>query len=600
MKKLKKILFSLPLIFTAGFVSAKGAVSAPLQVTILHINDHHSHLEPEEIEMMIDGVKTKTHIGGYPELVNQIKEIKQTAKNPITLHSGDAITGTLYFTLFAGKADAEMMNITGFDYYTLGNHEFDTGNEGLKKFLDYLKVPVISANVVPEKSSILFGMWKPYGIMEIEGQKIGIIGLDTVRKTVDSSSPGKDIKFTDEIKTSQKYANELKKQGINKIILLSHGGAEKNFEIAQKVSGIDIIVTGDSHWLFGGDDMKNAALPVRAVYPTKFISPAKEPVYVVEGWEYSKLVGELDVKFDGNGIVTEVTGKPHILMHTAWFQRKDKDGKKYEPIGDEKAGIITALEKMPSIVFAKPDKMAAKILEKYKNEKQSLGMKIVGTIKGSTMPGGSANRIPNTANPKGSIATRFVAETMLHEIRNLGTGNIDFAIQNSGGVRADIIPGQLTFNDAYTFLPFGNTLFMVDVTGSEAKQILEDALEFALEGGSTGAFPYGAGIRYEANQYKDKNGKRLVKVEVQNRNTGAWELMKDTSTYRMGTNSYIAGGKDGYKTLGSVVKARGGEDLHLPDAESFIKFIKNHPDFETYTESNVVFHFDSANEIQKK
>ena len=69
--------------------------------------------------------------------------------------------------------------------------------------------------------------------------------------------------------------------------------------------------------------------------------------------------------------------------------------------------------------------------------------------------------------------------------------------------------------------------------------------------------------------------------------------------YRLGTNSYIAGGKDGYKTLSEVVKARGGEDMHLPDAESFIKFLKTHPNFNSYTESNVVFHFDPKNEIKK-
>ncbi|MGP1458082.1 MAG: NAD nucleotidase [Treponema sp.] len=598
MKKLKPALLILPLSLAAALF-AKGTPSSPLEITILHINDHHSHLEPEEIEMTIDGVKTKTHIGGYPEVVRQIKEIKKTAKNPITLHSGDAITGTLYFTLFAGKADAEMMNVTGFDFFTLGNHEFDTGNEGLKKFLDFLKVPVISSNVTPLKSSILFGMWKPYGILEAEGQKVGVIGLDTVRKTVDSSSPGKDVKFTDEVKTAQKYANELKKQGINKIILLSHGGAEKNFEIAQKVSGIDIIVTGDSHWLFGDDQMLSAALPVRAAYPMRFTSPAKEPVYVVEGWEYSKLVGELTVQFDEKGIVTGATGKPHVLMHTDWFQRKDENGNKYEPTGKEKADIVASLEKMPFITFAKADDEAATILAKYKAEKQSLGKEIVGTIKGVTMPGGSANRIPNTANPSGSVATRFVAETMLSEIKTLGKGNIDFTIQNSGGVRADILPGDVTFNDAYTFLPFGNSLFMTDATGAEVKRILEDALAFALEGGSTGAFPYGAGIRYEANQYKDKAGARLVKVEVKNRATGAWEEIKDSAVYRLGTNSYIADGKDGYKTLGAVVKARGGEDMHLPDAESFIKFLKAHPNFNSFTDSNVVFHFDPENEVKK-
>lgn len=81
-----------------------------------------------------------------------------------------------------------MMNNTGFDYFTLGNHEFDAGNEGLKKFLDYLKVPTISANVIPDKGSILEGYWKPYAIKEIDGQKIGIIGMDVVKKTKESSS----------------------------------------------------------------------------------------------------------------------------------------------------------------------------------------------------------------------------------------------------------------------------------------------------------------------------------------------------------------------------------------------------------------------------
>jgi len=606
MKKIRFFaVFAAALFFAVSCAGMKplaqnASMDAPLEVTILHINDHHSHLEPVKIDMTIDGVKTKALFGGYPEVVNQIKELKASVKNPITLHAGDAITGTLYFTLFGGSADAALMNISGFDYFTLGNHEFDAGNEGLKKFLDYLKVPVLSANVNPEKSSILYGMWKPYAVMMIEGQKVGIIGLDTVRKTVDSSSPGKDVHFTDEIKTSQKYANELKKQGINKIILLSHGGAEKNFEIAKKVSGIDIIITGDSHWLFGNEEMKKAGLPVRADYPHKFMSPANEPVYVVEGWEYSKFVGELKVTFDKNGIVSAIEGKPHVLVHDTWFERKNKEGKKYNPEGAEKAAIVAALQQLPYVSIAKADQEAATLLDKFKKEKQALGSEVVGSITGEVMPGGSPNRIPNTANPKGSIATRFVAETMLSEMRSLGTGNIDFTIQNSGGVRADIAPGNVTFNDAYTFLPFGNTLYLVDVKGSEVKQILEDALEFALAGTSTGAFPYGAGIRFEANQYKDSAGKRLVKTEIQNRTTGAWELVNDNKMYKMGTNAYIAGGKDGYITLGKITSTRGGEDTYLPDAESFIKFLKAHPSFSAYTDSNVILHFDPNNEVMKK
>ncbi|WP_252714567.1 NAD nucleotidase [Treponema phagedenis] len=567
--------------------------SAPLTVTIFHMNDHHSNLEPLKVDMIIDGLKTKTLIGGYPELVNELKMRKANAKNPIVLHAGDALSGTLYFTLFEGKADAEMMNITGIDYFTLGNHEFDTGNEGLKKFLDHLKVPVISSNVNPEKGSILHGLWEPYAIMGIEGQKIGIIGLETVGKTVESASPGKDIQFTDEIKTSQKYADKLTKMGINKIILLSHGGVEINSEIAKKVSGIDIIITGDTHHLFGNEQMAAAGLPVYSPYPTKFTSPAGEPVYLVECWEYAKALGELVVEFDENGLVTKATGESHILLHDTWFERRDKDGKKYNPKGKELAQLLASLKEMSFISFAKPDKEAEALLEKYKNEKQRLGGQIVGSISGAVMAGGSQNRIPYKDNPQGSVASRFVAETMLSEMQNAGSGNIDFAIQNAGGVRENINPGSITFNDAYTFLPFGNTLFMVEVSGEETKQILEDAMDFALGGtGSTGSFPYGAALRYEANQNKDKNGKRLVKVEVQNRETKKWEPIKDSKMYKLAVNSYIAGGKDGYVTLGKITESRGGVDTFLPDAETFIKFLKANPDFKSYEDSNVVFHFE--------
>lgn len=591
---MKKILLAgaLPLVATAVFASR------PIEVNIMHINDHHSHLEPEIVNFKIGGKSTKVKIGGYPEVMRELKRLKATTKNPLVLHAGDAITGTLYFTLFGGSADAEMMNLTGFDYFTLGNHEFDAGNEGLKKFLDYLKVPVLSSNVNPDKGSILEGYWKPYAIKRFGSEKIGIIGLDVVKKTVESSSPGKDIKFTDEVETTQKYADILKEKGVNKIILLSHAGAAKNFEIAQKVSGVDIIITGDTHYLFGTEDYKKFGLPVVADYPTKFMSPAGEPVYVVEGWEYSKLVGHLQVKFDSKGIVTSIKGLPLIPYHeNSTFERKDASGKKYNPEGAERKEILKELSSSKYFVKAKADVRGKKVLEKYKKEKEVLGNQVVGTISGEIMPGGSAPRIPSTAYPKGSVATRFVAETMLTQMRSFGS-HIDLTIQNSGGVRSDVVPGDMTYNDAYTLLPFANTLYLLDMTGAEVKQVLEDALEFALVSGSTGAFPYGAGIRYEANQYKDKDGHRLVKVEIQDLE-GNWSDIDVNKMYKVGTNAYIAGGKDGYKTFGEISRTRGGEDTYLPDAESLIKFMKLNSNFKSYSDSNVKFNFDPANERKK-
>ena len=119
--------------------------------------------------------------------------------------------------------------------------------------------------------------------------------------------------------------------------------------------------------------------------------------------------------------------------------------------------------------------------------------------------------------------------------------------------------------------------------GSLIKQALEDALQFALVDGSTGGFPYGAGVRYEANETPNADGKRLVSVEVFNKQ------IDDNKRYLVGTNSYIASGKDGYKTFGHLFNdpKYEGTDTYLPDAESFIKFMKKNPRFEAFKTSNV-------------
>ena len=236
----------------SGGTFAKEAAQAhkAVELSILHINDHHSYLEPHEARINLNGQQTKVDIGGFSAVNGKLYELRKKYKNPLVLHAGDAITGTLYFTLFGGSADAAVMNAGNFDYFTLGNHEFDAGNEGLLKLLEPLKIPVLSANVIPDKNSILYNKWKPYDIFTVDGEKIAIIGLDTVNKTVNSSSPGKDVKFYDEIATAQIMANALKQQGINKIILLSHAGSEKNIEIAQKVNDIDVIVTLAIHIIY--------------------------------------------------------------------------------------------------------------------------------------------------------------------------------------------------------------------------------------------------------------------------------------------------------------------------------------------------------------
>ena len=112
-----------------------------LSITLLHINDHHSHLDPETLPLQLEtapGTRERilVSMGGFARMASAMKELAARAPNPIKIHAGDAVTGDLYYNLTQGKADADLMNVVCFDAFTLGNHEFDNGDAGLKVFLD--------------------------------------------------------------------------------------------------------------------------------------------------------------------------------------------------------------------------------------------------------------------------------------------------------------------------------------------------------------------------------------------------------------------------------------------------------------------------------
>ena len=592
MKKLFVLGLVMALSITSMAKPAKKASSSKgkgLEINIIHVNDHHSHLEEEKMDLVLDGKKTTVHIGGFPRINQRIQELMKTGKNNLVLHAGDALSGTLYYTLFKGKADAALMNAGKFDLFTLGNHEFDDGNKVLKSFLDELKIPVVSANVVPDKGSILEGKWVPYIIKKIGGQDVALVGLDVVGKTVRSSSPGPDIKFLDEVETAKKVVEELQAKGINKIIFISHAGYEKNLEIAEKVSGIDVIITGDTHYLLG-ESFKEYGLKPIAEYPKKIMSPAGEPVYVAEAWSYSYLVGNLKAKFDDKGVITELIPNPTIIIGDYLFERKNEKGETYKLEGKEKQDVIKYVNSRKDIKFVKEEPNSKKVLERYKAEKNELGKKMIGKIK-DEIPGGSANRIPNDKNPQGSIATRLVSETVLAKLKKMGTGQIDLVILNSGGIRMNLEPGDFSYDNAYTLLPFtSNTIYILKMSGAEIKQVIEDALDFALSGGSSGAFPYGAGVRFEATK-AGKLGTRVKKIEVFDAKAKKWVPMDMKKMYEVGTNSYVAKGKDGYTTFGKVNSERPGVDTHLGVETAFIEYLKEKGEIAKPDSSNVIFKY---------
>ena len=573
-----------------------GPKGEPLDLTILHINDHHSTLESKSKTLQLSAggaapVAVAVDAGGFGRVTSSIETLAKTSKNVLKLHAGDALTGTLYFnrTGATGEADAAMMNTVCFDAFTLGNHEFDKGDAGLKGFIDLLqkgtcKTPVLSANVKFGASSALNaskapGLVSPSKVLERGGQKIGIVGLTIAQKTKTSSSPDPDTLFEDETTAAQREIDALRKQGINKIIVMSHIGYDYDKQVAAKLSGVDVVVGGDSHTLLGPDSLKTLGVGTPSgAYPTRVTNKDGKPVCIVQAWEYAQVVGELKVSFDGKGDVTQCAGTPHVLIGSN-FTVAGKD-----PTTEQAKAIEASVKSAGFLRITVPSAAAEQVLKPFKDRIATFNLTQSAVapkeLCSRRVPGGEGSadygRSSAACNAEGSVNVRggdiqqLVAQAYL-EIANAQYGGADISLQSGGGVRIPLA-GNVTAAQVIQVLPFGNLLFRLDITGAEVKSMLEDGMEAVYgKGGSTGPYPYTGGLRFDVNAGLAV-GQRVSGIEIRNRTSGAWEALVATKSYRLFVLSFNATGGDGYKTLAAVPAAR-RLDIGVLDADVFFSYI---------------------------
>jgi 5'-nucleotidase len=555
---------------------------APINLTILHINDHHSNLNASSVNLTLNEEKVSMAMGGFPRVVGAFKELETNASGHVLkLHAGDAITGTLYYTLFKGEADAAMMNQVCFDAFALGNHEFDGGDEGLRTFIDYLHTsdscsptPVLAANIKPAVGTPLAPnpsekKIQPYVVKEFNGEKVGIIGIDIKAKTQNSSSPAATTEFLDEITTAQAMIDELATQGVNKIILLTHYQYTNDLAMAGQLRGVDIIVGGDSHTLLG--DFDSLSLNSRGDYPTLAQDADGNKVCVVQAWEYAKVVGELNVAFDAQGRVVSCEGTPHVLVEGPF----KIDGAE---VSSEKAANITATLATLSQVRVQTEDTASKtLLTSFSDQVDVLKQTKIGVATENfcieRIPGQGRSKICSADDtlPHGGDIQMLVA----HAFREMAKRS-DIAIQNAGGVRVDVSAGDLTIDTAYTLLPFSNTLVELTMTGDQIRGVLEDAVDNAVKpDGSDGAYPYAAGLRWDVDLTKDK-GSRISNLEFKGRDDATWAALNATASYVVVTNNFIAAGRDGYATF-TEITGDAYVDTFLDYAQSFVDYVKAQP-----------------------
>ena len=187
----------------------------------------------------------------------------------------------------------------------LGNHEFDDGEDALVPFIDQAKFPILGVNIKPNNQSKANGKIKPSVVLEIGGEKIGIIGAVTT-ETPEIASPGPNIQIEDDVANIAAEVKKLSSEGVAKIIALTHIGYPREMEMIAKIPGVDVVVGGHSHTLLSNNPDHKAAGP----YPTWVDNPLGYKVPVVQAASYSKVLGELNVTFNDIGIVKEAKGDP--------------------------------------------------------------------------------------------------------------------------------------------------------------------------------------------------------------------------------------------------------------------------------------------------
>ncbi|KAG9010806.1 hypothetical protein FRB94_009713 [Tulasnella sp. JGI-2019a] len=296
-------------------------------ITILHVNDVHAHLDQfTAAGGNCDG--KKTCFGGYARIKTKVEELRQKYPNSLLINAGDEFQGTQFYSYYGHTVISETINQIGFDAMTLGNHEFDGGDENLIQFIKALTFPVICANVESTKSG-LTELLHDYWIFP--KQELAVVGVTTA-DTPDISHPDpgtrivhkflesavltcqriilRDTKFLDPLKTLQITVNRIKEKHpeIKRIIAITHIGYDSDIQFAQEIEGVQLTIGGHSHTLLGNFDKSEGDYPT-IVKKNRY----GDEVFVVTASKWGQYLGKIDLTYDEDGKIASYHGSPIVM-----------------------------------------------------------------------------------------------------------------------------------------------------------------------------------------------------------------------------------------------------------------------------------------------
>ena len=476
-------------------------------IVILHTNDVHGG------------------IAGYAKLAAAKESYTASGAYTMLVDAGDYIQGDPTVSASQGKTAIELMNSTGYDAATVGNHEFDYGYANLKTISAQANFPILAANV-QYNGATAFDSHTIF--TAANGKKIGVFGLETP-ETATKAHPAKiqGVTFVggqDMMKLAQTEVDTLKAAGCDYVICLGHLGIDaestgnRSIDVLNAVTGIDVFIDGHSHSTL--DQIKAATNGTGKV----------GNAYLTSTGTKLANVGVVDIAPDG----TITTSNVPLDTLTA-----------------ENADTAAVIQRIQQQIDADYGAVFAQSEVQLNGEKAQVRT-------GETNLGD------------------LITDAMLWQAGTLGE-KVDAAISNGGGIRASLSVGGLTKKDINTVLPFGNTLYLVKLTGAQLLESLEASTCSLPE--SIGAFPQVSGIEYTVNtgakfsSTENYPGSTYGKPNAVNRVTiqrvgGA--AFDPAETYSIVTNDFLGAGGDTYYTFKSSPV---GYDTGVPLDEVLMDYI---------------------------
>ena len=502
---------------------------------VLYTNDVHGYINNKikDGDNEVDGLSYANVKALKDDLISQ-------GENVLLVDDGDHAQGTIYSAYHDGEEMIKLMNATGYDLATLGNHEFDYGQYQAFKLMDLADYEYVSCNFYTTSDNQL--VLQPYKVLEAGDLKIAFIGI-TTPETITKSTPsyfqdetgnyiygiysGKDGQ---ELYDSVQNAIDSAKKEADVVIALGHLGVQEgsspytSIEVIQNTTGLDALIDGHSHTEIEKEIVQDKD---------------GNDVILTQTKSYFAHVGKMSVTVT-NG---EVSIDTELVDE---YDRKD------ETVANMTSEIVEAVDKELDYEVAKES------VPIYINDPET-GNRIVRKME--------------------TNAGDLVADSVYWYFNDYKEMDCDIAMQNAGGLRQDFPDGILTYRDCKTMLPFGNVICLVKMTGKTIREMLDYSARKLPDESS---LLHVAGMKYSIDTsvvptaVEDENevwvseptsGEyRVHDIEIYNRETGEYEPIDLEKEYTVGGINYIlrnAGGGLAMVSNSELVLDYCGEDYMI-------------------------------------